>query len=180
MTFIVTKQTVSLSELLQDINNFSKTIVDVIRKSHEFSFKIVWVIKIVVLNHVNFLVKCQPMTSEHCLLPADTWWCYDMPPSCCWVCLPIFFTPWSDLWLWENGMGLFKRTIFVVIRFLWFFFKLWLKIVMVSRTMSENFRYLRWKLCLWLAFEVYASSGVRIMMAQPPQRFHKRDRPNIW
>ena len=30
-------KTVTLSELLQDINNFSKTIVDVIRKSHEFS-----------------------------------------------------------------------------------------------------------------------------------------------
>ena len=41
-------KTVTLSELLLNINNFSKTIVDVIRKSHEFSFKIVRVITIVV------------------------------------------------------------------------------------------------------------------------------------
>ena len=49
-------KTVTLRELLQDINNFSKTIVD-IRKSHEFSFKIVRVITIVVSNPVNFLVN---------------------------------------------------------------------------------------------------------------------------
>ena len=41
-------KTVTLSELLLDINNFSNIIVDVIRKSHEFSFKIVRVITIVV------------------------------------------------------------------------------------------------------------------------------------
>ena len=41
-------KTVTLSELLQDINNFSNKIVDVIRKSNEFSFKIVRVITIVV------------------------------------------------------------------------------------------------------------------------------------
>ena len=50
-------KTVTLSELLQDIDNFSKTIVDVIRKSHEFSFKIIRVITIVVSNPVNFLVN---------------------------------------------------------------------------------------------------------------------------
>ena len=50
-------KTVTLSELSQDINNFSKTIVDVIRKSHEFSFKIVRVITIVVSNVVNFFVN---------------------------------------------------------------------------------------------------------------------------
>ena len=52
-------KTVTLSELLQDINNFSKTIVLVIRKSHEFSFKIVRVITIVVSNPVNFLVNAR-------------------------------------------------------------------------------------------------------------------------
>ena len=50
-------KTVTLSELLLDINNFSNKIVDVIRKSHEFSFKIVRVITIVVSNPVNFLVN---------------------------------------------------------------------------------------------------------------------------
>ena len=41
-------KTVTLSELLLDINNFSNKIVDVIRKSYEFSFKIVRVITIIV------------------------------------------------------------------------------------------------------------------------------------
>ena len=50
-------KTVILIELLLGINNFSKTIVDVIRKFHEFSFKIVRVITIVVSNTVNFLVN---------------------------------------------------------------------------------------------------------------------------
>ena len=50
-------KTVTLSELLHDINNFSKVIVDVISKSHEFSCKIVRVITIVVSNPVNFLVN---------------------------------------------------------------------------------------------------------------------------
>ena len=59
-------KTVTHSELLLDINNFSNTIVHVIRKSHEFSFKIVRVIMIVVSNPVNFLVNAWPMTSEHC------------------------------------------------------------------------------------------------------------------
>ena len=54
--------------MLLDINNFSfsKTIVHVIRKSHEFSFRIVRVITIVVSNPVNVLVNVRPMTSEHC------------------------------------------------------------------------------------------------------------------
>ena len=52
-------KTVTLSELLQDINNFSRTIVDVIRKSHEFSFEIVRVIAIVVSNPVNFLMNAR-------------------------------------------------------------------------------------------------------------------------
>ena len=47
----------TLSELLLDINNFSNKIVDVIRKSHEFSFKIGRIITIVVSNRVNFLVN---------------------------------------------------------------------------------------------------------------------------
>ena len=59
-------KTVASRELLQVINNFSKTIVDVIRKSHEFSFKIVRVITLVVSKNVNFLVNAPPMTSEHC------------------------------------------------------------------------------------------------------------------
>ena len=52
-------KTVTHSELLLDINNFIKTIVDVIRKSHEFSFKIVRVIAIVVSYPVNFLVNAR-------------------------------------------------------------------------------------------------------------------------
>ena len=51
------EKTITLSELLLNINNFSNKIVDVIRKSHEFSFKIVRVITIVVSNPVNFLVN---------------------------------------------------------------------------------------------------------------------------
>ena len=50
-------ETVTHSELLLYINNFSNKIVDVIRKSPEFSFKIVRVITIVVSNPVNFLVN---------------------------------------------------------------------------------------------------------------------------
>ena len=50
-------KTITLSELLLDINNFSNKIMDVIRKSHEFSFKIVRVITIVVSNLVNFIVN---------------------------------------------------------------------------------------------------------------------------
>ena len=45
-------KTVTLSELLLDINNFSNKIMDVIRKSHEFSFKIVRVIS---MNPINIL-----------------------------------------------------------------------------------------------------------------------------
>ena len=52
-------KTVTLSELLQDINNFSKTIVDVIRKSHEFSFKMVRVITLVASNPVNFVANAR-------------------------------------------------------------------------------------------------------------------------
>ena len=59
-------KTVTHIELLPDINNFSKTIVHVIRKSHELKFNIVRVITIVVSNPVNFLVDARPMTSEHC------------------------------------------------------------------------------------------------------------------
>ena len=51
------EKTVTHSELLLDINNFNSKIVDVIRKSHEFSFKIVRVITIVVSNPLNFLVN---------------------------------------------------------------------------------------------------------------------------
>ena len=50
---------VTLSELLLDINNFSNKIVDVIKKTHEFSFKIKRVITIVVSNPVNFLVNAR-------------------------------------------------------------------------------------------------------------------------
>ena len=59
-------KTVTFSELLLNINNFSNKIMDVIRKSHEFNFKIVRVITIVVSNPVSFLVNARPMTSEHC------------------------------------------------------------------------------------------------------------------
>ena len=58
-------KTVALTELLLNINNFSDKMVDVHRKSHEFSFKIARV-KINVSNPINFLLKCSPMTSEHC------------------------------------------------------------------------------------------------------------------
>ena len=52
-------KTVTLSELLQDINNFSKIFLDV-RKSHEFRFKIiVRVITIVVSNPVNYPVNAR-------------------------------------------------------------------------------------------------------------------------
>ena len=50
-------KTVTLSELLPNMNNFSNKIVDVIRMSHEFSSKIVRVITIVVSNPVNFFVN---------------------------------------------------------------------------------------------------------------------------
>ena len=83
-------KTVTLSELLLNINNFSNKIVDVIRKSHEFSFKIVRVITIVVSNPVNFLW----MLGLWRQLSADTRWRHDLPPSCCWVHLLIFCTPW--------------------------------------------------------------------------------------
>ena len=52
-------QTITLSELLLNINNVSNKIVNVIRKSHEFSFKIVRVITIVVSNPLNFLVNAR-------------------------------------------------------------------------------------------------------------------------
>ena len=55
-------KTVTHSELLLDINNFSNKIVYVIRNSHEFSFKIVRVITIVVWIPLIVLW----MTSEHC------------------------------------------------------------------------------------------------------------------
>ena len=48
-------KTVTLSELLLDINNIINEIVYVIRKSHEFSFKIVRVITIVVWIPLIFL-----------------------------------------------------------------------------------------------------------------------------
>ena len=47
----------TFSQLFLNINNFSYKIVDVIRKSHEFTLKIVRVITIVVSNSVNFLVN---------------------------------------------------------------------------------------------------------------------------
>ena len=50
-------KTATLRELLLNITNFSNKIVEVIRKSHEFSFNIVLVITIVVSNPVNFLVN---------------------------------------------------------------------------------------------------------------------------
>ena len=50
-------KTVTLGELLWNVNNFSNKIVDVIRKSHEFIFKIVGVITVVISNRVNFLVN---------------------------------------------------------------------------------------------------------------------------
>ena len=54
-------KTATHSELLLDINNFNNEIADVIRKSHEFSFKIVQVITIVVSNPVNFLELIFPL-----------------------------------------------------------------------------------------------------------------------
>ena len=85
-------KTVTLSELLLDINNFSNKIMDVIRKSHEFSFKIVRVITIVVWVPLIFL--WMPAYDDRAL-PANTRWRHDLLPSCCWVHLPIFYTPCS-------------------------------------------------------------------------------------
>ena len=87
-------KTVTNSELLPDINNFSKTIVHVIRKSHEFKFNIVRVIAIVVSNPVNFLVNARPMTSEHCQLILDDVRIFRH--LAVWAHLPIFFTPWVE------------------------------------------------------------------------------------
>ena len=54
------EKTLTLGELFLNINNFSNKIFDVIRKSHEFSFKIVLVLTIDVSNplyfHVNALL----------------------------------------------------------------------------------------------------------------------------
>ena len=86
-------KTVTHSVLLLDINNFSNKIVDVIRKSHQFSFKIVRVITIAVLIPLIFL--WMPAYDVRAL-PADTRWRHDFPTSCCWVHLPIFLTPWFD------------------------------------------------------------------------------------
>ena len=52
-------ETATISELLQDIINFSKKIGNAIRKSHEFSFKIARFITMVVSNYVNFLVNAR-------------------------------------------------------------------------------------------------------------------------
>ena len=67
-------KTVTISELLQDINNFSKTIVDVIRESHEFSFKIIQVITIIISRMPAYDVRP---------LPADTRLRHNFQPSCC-------------------------------------------------------------------------------------------------
>ena len=87
---LITKQLSSVNcWTISDMNNFSNKIVYVIRKSLEFSFKIVWVITIVVSNPVIFLW----MTANDVrALPADTRR-HDLPPSCCWVHYPIFYTP---------------------------------------------------------------------------------------
>ena len=50
-------KTATLSELLLNISIFSNKILDVIKKSQEFRFKILRVITIVVSNPVNFLVN---------------------------------------------------------------------------------------------------------------------------
>ena len=84
-------KTVTLTELLQGINNFGKTIVDVIRKSHEFGFIIVRVITISARIPLIFL--WMPAYDVR-VLPADTRWRHAFPPSRCCVHLPIFFTPW--------------------------------------------------------------------------------------
>ena len=88
-------KTVTLGELLLNINNFSDEIADVMRKSHEFSYKIVRVITTGVSNHVDFLVNA---LYDVRALPADTQWRHDLPPFCCWVHLLIFCTPWCRPW----------------------------------------------------------------------------------
>ena len=75
-------KTLTLSELLLDINNFSNKFVDVIRKSHEFSFKIVKVITIVVWIP---LISLYMLSYDVRALTADTRWHHDFPPSCCWA-----------------------------------------------------------------------------------------------
>ena len=87
-------KTVTLSELLLNINNFTNKIVDIIRKSHEFSFKIVRVIFIVVSNPLNFVVNSLLWRQS---IATDTQWHHDLPPSCCWVHFLIFYTPCCEL-----------------------------------------------------------------------------------
>ena len=83
--------TETLSELLRNVNNFSNKIVDVIRKSHEFSFKIVLVITIVVSNPVNFLVNAllwhQSIASGYSMTSRFAAIMLLSPPS-------YFCTPW--------------------------------------------------------------------------------------
>ena len=89
-------KTVTLSELLQDMNNFSKTIVVVIRKSYEFSSKIVRVITIY-SSRIPLIFLWMPANDVRAL-PEDTRWRHDFQPSCCWVHLPMFFSPWFHQW----------------------------------------------------------------------------------
>ena len=87
-------KTVTISELLQHINNFSKTIVHVIRKSHEFSFKIVQVIMIVVSNQVDFRVNArlwrQSIASWYSMMPRFSSILLLSPPSCILFTLVVF------------------------------------------------------------------------------------------
>ena len=89
------EKTVTLSELLQGINNFSKTIVHVSRKSHEFSFKILRVITIGVSNPVYFPVNVglwrqsipswYSMTSRFSVILLLSTYLYSLHPE--WACV---------------------------------------------------------------------------------------------
>ena len=84
-------KTVILSEFLQDLNNFSNKIVAAIRKSHEFSFKIVRVITIVVSKSLNFFlwmpsydVRALPAVMRWRLAVESTF-SYSVHPGCIYI-----------------------------------------------------------------------------------------------
>ena len=79
---------------LSSINNFSYKIMDVIRKSHEFSFEIARVITIVVSNPHNFLVNARlwrQSIASGCSMTSR------IAAIFLWVLLHIFYTPWEKV-----------------------------------------------------------------------------------
>ena len=85
-------KTVTLSKFLLTINNFSNKITNIIRKYHEFNFKIVHVILIV--SRIPLIFLRMPSYVWRQSIASDTRWRHDLLPSCCWVHLLLFCTPW--------------------------------------------------------------------------------------